>query len=345
MPEMTTKLPDPQSQSQFATLLPREIRDRIYLELWRSYGLRQHIVWHRDKDDKAKSHFCRWRCTTPFSVHDELQETIDATRLQLGFPLGDSFSNKTYTLQLFSAWKNHFPCGQRIARVYGEDADPGIRTCSSLGRCWSSHKLSSEKLSTCRPYLNIFALNMFIGFCKVPELWKEEVEVAISPPAFRTYGRHLEISLEPVFPMLLPCSSPTLSPLPEDRHTSLDFHGLRLDLLENLMTLNIWVSARCTELLLDSNADNIDQSPYNITQLDLESLKEVLSPLNHVRNVTLSMPLAQVSEPEDGYVVEDAHLRIWRRGVGDRYHPALSPIIEVERLSSNVYSSTKRYVG
>lgn len=186
---------------------------------------------------------------------------------------------------------------------------------------------------------------MFIGFCKVPELWKEEVEVAISPPAFRTYGRHLEISLQPVFPMLLPCSSPTLSPLPEERHTSLDFYGLRLDLLENLMTLNIWVSTRCTELLLDSNADNINQSPYNITQLDLGSLKEALSTLNHVRNVTLSMPLAQVSEPEDGYVVEDAHLRIWRRGAGDRYHPALSPIIEVERLSSNVYSSRKRYVS
>lgn len=108
---------------------------------------------------------------------------------------------------------------------------------------------------------------------------------------------------------------------------------------------HIWVSARCTELLLDRNADNINQSPYNITKLDLGSLKEVLSPLNYVRNVTLSMPLAQVSEPEDGYVVENAHLRIWRRGVGDRYHPALSPIIEVARLSSNTYLSTKRYVS
>lgn len=186
---------------------------------------------------------------------------------------------------------------------------------------------------------------MFVGFCKVPELWKQEVEVAISPPAFHTYGRHLEISLEPVFPMLLPCSSPTLSPLPGERHTSLDFHGLRLDLLENLTTLNIWVPARCTELLLDKDADNIDQSPYNITQLDLESLKEALSSLNHVRDITLSMPLTQVSEPEDAYVVDDAHLRIWRRGAGDRFHPSLLPVIEVERLSSNVYSSTKRYVS
>ncbi|EWZ81170.1 hypothetical protein FOWG_14743 [Fusarium oxysporum f. sp. lycopersici MN25] len=108
---MTYDPPHPQHQSAFVTFLPREIRDRVYLELWRSCGLRQHIVWHRDKDDKAKSHFCRWRCITPFSVHDELQETIDATRLQLGFPLGDSFSNKVYALQLFSAWKNHFACG------------------------------------------------------------------------------------------------------------------------------------------------------------------------------------------------------------------------------------------
>ncbi|KAH7481064.1 hypothetical protein FOMA001_g7546 [Fusarium oxysporum f. sp. matthiolae] len=193
---MTYNPPRPQHQSAFITLLPRKIRDRIYLELWRSCGLRQHIVWHRDKDDKAKSHFCRWRCTTPFSVHDELQETIDATRLQLDFSLGDSFSNKAYALQLFSAWKNHFACGQRIARVYGENADPGIRTCSSLGPCWSSHESRSEKLSTCSPYLSmlllckvlpseclesiyesttfifrdIFALNMFIGFCQVPEL-------------------------------------------------------------------------------------------------------------------------------------------------------------------------------
>ncbi|EWG50108.1 hypothetical protein FVEG_09431 [Fusarium verticillioides 7600] len=370
MPEITTQSPDPQHQSTFTSLLPREIRDKIYFELWRSCGLRQHIIWHRNKGGKAKSHFCRWRCTTPFSVQDELQEKIDATRIQLVIPLGDSFSNKTYALQLYSAWKNHFACGQSIGEVYGEDADPGIRTCSSLEPCWRSHNLSSEKLSTCSAYMSmllscrvlsleclksiyesttfiftdIFALNMFVGFCKVPELWKREVEVAISPPAFHTYGRHLEISLEPVFPMLLPCSSPTLSPLPGERHTSFDFHGLRLDLLENLTTLNIWVPARCTELLLDKDADNIDQSPYNITQLDLESRKEALSSLNHVRNVTLSMPLTQVSEPEDAYVVDDAHLRIWRRGAGDRFHPSLLPVMEVERLSSNVYSSTKRSV-
>ncbi|KAF4415352.1 hypothetical protein FACUT_13472 [Fusarium acutatum] len=369
MPEIT-QLPDPQHQSAFITHLPREIRDKIYLELWRSCGLRQHIIWHRNKDGKAKSHFCRWPCTTLFSVEDKLQEKINATRIQLSIPLGDSFSNKTYALQLFSAWKNHFACCQRISEVYGKEADPSIRTCSSLGPCWSTYKLSSEKLP-CSPYMgmllsckvlsseclasiyksttfvftDIFALNMFVGFCKISELWKQEVEVAISPPAFRTYGRHLEISLEPVFPMLLPCSSPTLSPLPEERHTSLDFHGLRLDLLENLTTLNIWVSSRCTEMLLDNNADNIDQSPYNITQLDLESLKEVLSPLTHVRNVTLSMPLAQVSEPEDCYVVDDAHLRIWRRGAGDTFHPSLLPVIEVERLSNNVHSSTNRYVS
>ncbi|RKL50489.1 hypothetical protein BFJ70_g1649 [Fusarium oxysporum] len=83
-----------------------------------------------------------------------------------------------------------------------------------------SECLKSIYESTSFIFTDIFALNMFIDFCEVPETWKEGVEVAISPPAFRTYGRHLEISLEPVFPMLLPYSSPTLSPLPEERHTS-----------------------------------------------------------------------------------------------------------------------------
>jgi hypothetical protein len=185
---------------------------------------------------------------------------------------------------------------------------------------------------------------MFVGFCKVPELWKEESEVAIPPPAFRTHDRRLELSLEPVFPMMLACSSPVMTPLPEERHKSLDFHALRLDLLENLISLNIWVAARSTALLLDKNANNIDQSPYNVTQLGIESLKEALAPLKQVKNITLSMPLAHVSEPEDGYIVDSAHLRIWRRGPGDRFHPSLLPAFEVEHFSSNAYSSTVRYV-
>ncbi|EWZ38750.1 hypothetical protein FOZG_10290 [Fusarium oxysporum Fo47] len=283
---MTYDPSHPQHQSAFVTFLPREIRDRVYLELWRSCGLRQHIVWHRDKDDKAKSHFCPWRCITPFSVHDELQETIDATRLQLGFPLGDSFSNKAYALQLFSAWKNHFAPSECLKSIYE---------------------------STSFIFTDIFALNMFIDFCEVPETWKEGVESQSSLCCCRTRRLRYHHCQKSV--------------------TRLDFHGLRLHLLENLMTLNIWVSARCTELLLDRNADNINQSPYNITQLDLGSLKEALSTLNHVRNVTLSMPLAQVSETEDGYVVEDA-MRTYEYGEEVRVIDTIQPYHQSLKLNA-----------
>ncbi|KAF4944214.1 hypothetical protein FSARC_14729 [Fusarium sarcochroum] len=361
---------DPQLQCAFITRLPREVRDGVYLELWRSCGLRQHIIWHHDRHGKTKSHFCRWQCTTSFEVQDRLQDAIDATRIELGVPLGDSFSNRTYALQLFSAWKNHFVCGQRIAEIYGSDEYPGVRACSSVGPCWRSHDPTPEDPSTWSSYsamllsckiisseclesiyesttfifTDTVALNMFVGFCKVPDHLQEQSKVGISPPAFRTHGRHLELALEPVFPMLLACSSPIWTPLPEERHNSLDFHGLRLDLLENLTTLDIWISSRCTVMLIDENTDNIDQSPYNVTQLDIESLREALKSLQQVKNITLSIPLAQVSDPEDGYIDDSAGLRIWRRGAGDHFHPALSPVIKVESFDKDVYSSTDRKV-
>ncbi|KAM0351837.1 hypothetical protein ACHAPU_002350 [Fusarium lateritium] len=349
---MSDLLPDPQLQSKFITRLPREVRDKVYLELWRSCGLRQHIIWHRDKHDVAKSHFCRWRCTTPFEVEDGLQEPVDATRIKRGVALGGSFSDKAAALQLFSPWKNHFACGERIAEVHGDDASPGVNEASTwspyLGMLLSCKTISSECIksayqSTTFIFTDVIALNLFVGFCKVPEVYKKEYEVAISPPAFRTYGRHLELSLEPVFPMMLPCSSPLMTSISTERHF-LDFHGLRLDLLENLTTLNIWIAARSTALLLDKNAENIDQSPYDITQLSIESLKEALAPMQQVKTITLSMPLAGVSEPEDGYVVDSAHLRIWRRGPGDRFHPSLLPVFGVDNFSSNVHCSTDRTV-
>ncbi|CAG7556444.1 unnamed protein product [Fusarium equiseti] len=358
---------DPQLQSTFLTRLPRELHDKVYLELWRSCGLRQHIIWHHNEDDVTKAHFCRWQCTTPFEVEDGLQAAINNTRIELGASLGGSFSNKTHALQLFSTWKNHFACGERIGEVYGDDAGPGVTMCSSFTTCWSQ---TSEGSATWSPYLamlltcsilssectqsiyesttfiftDIAALNMFVGFCKIPDRWIEDCVQAIPPPAFRTHGRHVELSLEPVFPILLPCSSPIISPLSEERHSSSDFHALRLDLLQNLTTLNVWIAARSTVLMLDEDADNIDQSPYNITQLGIDSIKEALAPLDQVKNITLSMPLASVSDPEDGYIVDTAHLRIWRRGSGDRFHPALLPVFDVGRFSSNVHSTEDRKV-
>lgn len=193
-------------------------------------------------------------------------------------------------------------------------------------------------------FTDVTALNLFVGFCKVPDFCKAESEVAIPPPGFRTHGKRLELSLEPVFPMMLACSSPVMTPLPEERHDHLDFHGLRLDLLENLTTLNIWVTARSTVVFLDNYAENIDQNPYNVTQLGTDNLQKAFASLKQVKNITLSMPLSQDLELEDGYTVDSNHLRVWKRGPGDHFHPSLLPASDAKRFSSIVYSSKDRCV-
>ncbi|KAI2639048.1 hypothetical protein GGS26DRAFT_543706 [Hypomontagnella submonticulosa] len=76
---------NPQTKSIFVNRLPREIRDAIYLELWRSCGLRQHILWHGKTEDK---HFCHWPCAMEYGVQDELQQDIEELRAQLRVPLG-----------------------------------------------------------------------------------------------------------------------------------------------------------------------------------------------------------------------------------------------------------------
>lgn len=72
---------NPQTESAFIMWLPPEVRDAVYLELWRSCGLRQHIVWHGEGADR---HICRWSCTTKYKVHDELQRQIEGLRCRLG---------------------------------------------------------------------------------------------------------------------------------------------------------------------------------------------------------------------------------------------------------------------
>jgi hypothetical protein len=144
--------------------------------------------------------------------------------------------------------------------------------------------------STTFIFTDVIALDLFAGFCRVPKVLEQDSNMAISPPGFRSFGRHVDLSLEPVFPMLLPCSSPVMTPQIEEHHECLDLHGLRLGRLENLTTLDIWISVRSTTVLLENDSRNNDQSPYNVTQLSIWSLKEVLEPLSHVKKITLSMP-------------------------------------------------------
>ncbi|RMJ18040.1 hypothetical protein CDV36_002301 [Fusarium kuroshium] len=119
--------PNPQSNSPFVKL-PREVRDAIYLEVWRLTGLRQHIVVHWGGKDNnkppesenakppesnaqpssstakspdanatppepkdAKPHYCRWKCCTEFEVEDRLQEEVEQFRIKQGVELGGWF--------------------------------------------------------------------------------------------------------------------------------------------------------------------------------------------------------------------------------------------------------------
>ncbi|KAK4210496.1 hypothetical protein QBC37DRAFT_390448 [Rhypophila decipiens] len=126
------KMESPQLQSHFVTMLPREIRDLIYLELWRDTGVRQHILWHND-EDRTKSHFCRFPCNTDFTFHDPLQADIEAERTRQGISLGQDLRHRTYTWRLQSPWQSHWACGEAAERIHGMDA---IKSCSTSASCF-----------------------------------------------------------------------------------------------------------------------------------------------------------------------------------------------------------------
>lgn len=227
-----------QTQSAFVTwlvALPAEIRDAIYLELWRSYGLRHHIVSHGEEE--GHFFFGSWPCTTEYDVDDALQRKIEKVRCRLGVPLGEAMGSYA----------------QKI----------------------------------------------------------------VTPPAFLKYARTLELSLSPDFPIYLACAGPDVSR--DLRHEVYDFHWLRLDLFQNLQSLNTWISARAfTHCLSDADQTH----PFTgITELDTDALEQALSHLRRVPRVTLSTPLAPSVGPKEEGFVEGVKTRVYKRGEGDRFHP------------------------
>lgn len=151
---------NPQPQSAFLTLLPPEIRDAIYLSLWRSHGLRQHIIWHGDNE--SGRHFCSWPCTTDFSVDDSLQRDVEELRIRQGVRLGHSMGGfasrrdpevSVLTRHLQSPWMNHWACGERAAEVHGSDANWGFKTAGM--DCWKTHSSYGfkEPVPSWSPYL------------------------------------------------------------------------------------------------------------------------------------------------------------------------------------------------
>ncbi|KAI8717181.1 hypothetical protein NCS52_00793200 [Fusarium sp. LHS14.1] len=368
---------DPQQQCLFITRLPRELRDAIYLELWRPYGLRQHIFWHGHPADPANWHYCRWQCTTDFDVIDKLQEDLELLRIQQNVPFGDPIRNMNYEMRLLSPWLNHWACGELCERVYGENVIQG----TSTGRyhCWKdSQRPLGKKMSLTNkmaksPYMpmllackliseeclksiyesitfvftDLHSWQSFVGFCDQDTRMRNWPKVDLQPQAFTKYCKHLELSMTALFPRLITCSSPKRTPQTDRPHDPYDFHWLRLDNFQNLQSIKIWVTARSTKVF--SLPDGRYNSPNftKITDLNIDELKEVLSCFAGVNEFVISTPLSNDIGPEDGLVegilTKQQH-RVWKRGTGDFFHPRLSPQFGRGCINGRIYTSIVRQI-
>ncbi|KAK1579561.1 uncharacterized protein LY79DRAFT_564100 [Colletotrichum navitas] len=357
---------DPQTQSTFISRLPREVRDAVYLHLWRSCGLRQHILWHGAATNK---HFCRWSCTTEYRVEDGLQRDIERMRAQLGVPLGQKImrdrhsSAPLYCRRLQSPWINHWLCGERAFEEHGLAAICGTSTSTNV--CWKEGRknaphgpwtsayipmllsckliyaecLQSMYESTTFIFTDMRTIEMFFGHCALHSAMKT-VETGGTPPAFFKYARRLELSLSPDFPALLMCANYDLPGIPR-RHDVYDFHWLRLDQFRNLHSLHIWIAARSLTCGIEA-----DGSLRGIKEFDADALKDVLASFGTVGSVTLSTPLSQSISPREGYASVGAvpGVRLYKRGEGDRFHPFLT-LIELGCVFDGlIYTSTAEEV-
>jgi hypothetical protein len=143
----TQTQPNSQSQSPLFHKLSRELRDLIYREVWRTHGLRQHIIWH---GHDGAAHFCHWPCQTPFDPGDALQRDAAAAAAAAGDHDSWPHERALYARRMQSPWMSHWACGEDAARRYGRD---GVldRSMTSLGHCWKTNP--GAEAAPASPYL------------------------------------------------------------------------------------------------------------------------------------------------------------------------------------------------
>ncbi|KAG7132983.1 hypothetical protein HYQ45_008780 [Verticillium longisporum] len=362
---------NPQTQSAFITTLPREVRDAIYLELWRSSGLRQHILFHSYESDSNARHFCRWACTTDFCVESPLQQDIEQLRHDLDVPLGEDIKKNRdpratlYGRRMQSPWLNHWACGERAEKAHGFDAIMGFLTSRF---CWkgktvpgvepevvpnvympmllSCKAISAECLrsiyeSTTFVFTDMKTVQMWFGYCALSPFMQAWPKRGLTPPAFYKYARTFELSLFPTFPLDLLCATKDLPGLPM-RHAVYDFHWLRLDRFEHLTNVNIWIESRS---LMPLPEDALSFS--GIKHFSRETLHEALACFSSVPSVTISTALGPGIGPEDDGRVEDIAppgVTLFKRGLGDRFHPYLNAIMPGKPLDGLIHTCVQREV-
>ncbi|EQB55160.1 hypothetical protein CGLO_04937 [Colletotrichum gloeosporioides Cg-14] len=360
---------NPQIKSAFVNVLPREVRDSIYLELWRSCGLRQHILYHGEPKDH---HFCHWPCSIEFDVQDPLQKELEEVRVRLGVPLGEDISRhscpgigRPYARYLQSPWMNHWPCGEVAYQKHGKGALPGFGTSGFT--CWKKGCSGYENNAWSNPYLSMLLLcktvseeclqsiyrsttfiftdmptmQMFFGYCELHPIVKTFPKIGTTPPALFKYARNVELSFGPDFPLQLLCANFDLPGIPR-RHDVYDFHWLRLDRFENLQTFNIWIASRCSSNRTPSKYDAL----CGIKEFDTKSLRDRLAPFSLIGSVTISTPLSSRIAPEEG-CVEDVALpgiRLYKRGSGDKFHPILGTVNPGGMYDDVIHTTTEMEV-
>lgn len=110
---------DSQRQSPFFQRFPREVRDAIYLELWRTGGLVQHVFWHQEYQQHSPRKFCLWPCTTPFDVEGTTEKQLDEVWEREG--RCSTIYDPLWHDRLASHWYNHWPCEEDMIAT-GEQA-------------------------------------------------------------------------------------------------------------------------------------------------------------------------------------------------------------------------------
>lgn len=201
----------------------------------------------------------------------------------------------------------------------------------------SAQCLRSIYASTTFVFTDMVSISMFFGFCENFKGIGSWLSAPVPPPGFFQHALSFELSLKPDFPALVPCASPIFQP--ENPHDVYDYHWLRLGRFQNLRKIDVWISARAMAPIMRRE----DYEFRGIKMLDIDELGRSLACFESIPSVTLSTPLGPSIGPEEGWVegVASHGVRLYKRGNGDRFHPALVPF---DRSAGILHTSPKRYV-
>ncbi|KAI1862362.1 uncharacterized protein JN550_010224 [Neoarthrinium moseri] len=314
-------IPHGQYQSPIFGSLPRELRDSIYLEVWRSFGLSLHLFWH--SDDFRNSKFCSWPCEAEFHVGDKREQELEAICGNDDPP--QFLHDRLWNGRIGSHWLNHWQCEEKILQAREDSGFPPTKMEDTFDK---SHCPCRKLYLECIQSLYKSTTFVLTGPTSLRTLLGRTTAAPDVPASFLKHICKLEISLPYDF---------YSHGLVED--SPYDFRWLRLgDLVPNCRQLRIWIAA---PQHLGTHADNLSYVP--IIQMDHESLQHVFYKLGEMKpdcSITISTPLGESIGPESGFVdsiAQHRHVHIWKRHSGDKFYAKPSPFDDLIEIQTDRY--------